>query len=164
MSFASPIVRISLVMAALAALLVGSFLGSFVVQRAAAVNGDGTIYACKGERSGALRVVDGPGECLRGEEPISWSAVSGVTGWELIQDTTAQVAGPNSAAFWALACSGPEKQVLSGGVTSGIGNSKHYTVEMLPFAATDRMQIAVYNHDPVDPASVFGWIICADAS
>jgi hypothetical protein len=40
---------------------------------ATASNGDNTIYACVGERSGAVRLIDGPGSCLRGELLVTWN-------------------------------------------------------------------------------------------
>jgi len=33
------------------------------------------IYACKGERSGAVRLVNGPNDCLRGEVLVTWNTV-----------------------------------------------------------------------------------------
>lgn len=163
MRLSAPIVRVSFGIAALAALLVGSFLGTVIVQRAFAQPGGDVIYACKGERSGSLRVVDGPGNCLRGEVEISWDSAGGVTGWVTMYSDTVQVAQPGGAAFFFVSC-GPDKAVLSGGVQRDAGSSRHYTVESFPSGANNVMTFALYNHDTVDPARVFGWVICADAS
>lgn len=63
------------VMLALVAL--GTFalgLGAGVALReATAGNGNSTIFACKGVRSGSVRLVAGAVECLRGEELVTWN-------------------------------------------------------------------------------------------
>jgi hypothetical protein len=43
------------------------------LREATADTSGGTIYACKGVRSGSVRLLQGPGECLRGEELVSWN-------------------------------------------------------------------------------------------
>ena len=37
-----------------------------------ASNSSGTIYACAGERSGSVRLVQGTDQCLRGEQLVTW--------------------------------------------------------------------------------------------
>lgn len=61
----------------LATVTLGTFalgLGAGVALReATAGNGNGTIFACKGVRSGSVRLVAGAGECLRGEVLVTWN-------------------------------------------------------------------------------------------
>lgn len=60
-------------------LVVGVALAAFAAGVAAnrtfAQPNGSTIYACKGERSGSVRIVNQSESCLRGEVPLSWNSV-----------------------------------------------------------------------------------------
>jgi hypothetical protein len=60
------------VLAVLALLAAGIGVG-LGIRDAFANNGGGVIYACKGDRSGSIRVVSNTNQCLRGETLISWN-------------------------------------------------------------------------------------------
>lgn len=59
-----------------------SFAIGIAVNRTFAQSGSATIYACKGERSGSVRIVNAGEACLRGEAPLSWNTTgpAGPTG------------------------------------------------------------------------------------
>jgi hypothetical protein len=54
------------------AIVCAAFLAAFVARRAFAANHD-VVYACKGDRSGAIRIVSSRTSCLRGETLIHWN-------------------------------------------------------------------------------------------
>jgi len=57
-----------------ALVLLGSGLAAgLLASNALAGSGGSTLFACVGERSGAMRLVDGADDCLRGEELVSWN-------------------------------------------------------------------------------------------
>lgn len=72
-----PVIGVSLV-----ALLLAVFVAGVAVNRTFAQPGSSVIYACKGERSGSVRLVKAGEACLRGEVPVSWNVVgpAGPTG------------------------------------------------------------------------------------
>jgi hypothetical protein len=56
----------------LAILAAGIGIGAGI-RGAFANNGSGVIYACKGDRSGSIRIVTKTAQCQRGETPIIWN-------------------------------------------------------------------------------------------
>lgn len=70
--------RLPIVGVALVALLLAVFVAGVAVNRAFAQPGSSVIYACKGERSGSVRLVKAGEACLRGELPVSWNVVGPV--------------------------------------------------------------------------------------
>lgn len=65
--------RLTVIGLALVAVVLAAFAAGIAVNRTFAQPDANTIYACKGERSGAVRLVDAGQNCLRGEEPVSWN-------------------------------------------------------------------------------------------
>lgn len=55
------------------AVALASFAAGIAVRGALAQPGVNTIYACKGDRSGSVRIVQQGEPCLRGESLISWN-------------------------------------------------------------------------------------------
>jgi len=80
-----PLIGLLVVGVALAA-----FAAGVAAQRTFAQPNGTTIYACKGERSGTLRVVEQGESCLRGEVPLSWNSVgpAGPPGVDLTPSVT----------------------------------------------------------------------------
>lgn len=66
----APVIGVSII-----ALLLAGFAAGLAARSAFAQPNGTTIYACKGERSGSVRVVNWPGECLRGEVLMTWNTV-----------------------------------------------------------------------------------------
>lgn len=67
--------RSALALGTVAMLVAGFVLGAAVTQVAAGDAATQTIYACKGDRSGAVRLVNGPNDCQRGEVLVTWNTL-----------------------------------------------------------------------------------------
>lgn len=105
---------LALALSALAVAL-ASFAAGLAVRDVFAQPDDGVIYACKGVRSGSVRLVSGPGDCLRGEELVSWNqqGPAGVIDPQVTQTlVTLPVSGFVSEVFECPA----GRQLVSGGV------------------------------------------------
>lgn len=109
----SPVWRLLAIGASLAALLLASYTAGLITRDVFAQPNGNVIHACKGDRSGSLRVVSGPGDCLRGESPLSWTQ-HGATGYQVVSEETVLSSG--SFALLDVFC--PANHVaLGGGIT-----------------------------------------------
>ena len=95
------------------ALLLAGFAAGLAARGAFAQPNGTTIYACKGERSGSVRLVDGAGDCNRGEVLVTWNSVGpvgadgddGVSGYSLATNNPAPVSfGPGTGASYGVTC------------------------------------------------------------
>lgn len=65
--------RVPVILASVAALLLSGMALGVALRGVLAQPSNGVIYACMGERSGAVRIVSASESCLRGELPIHWN-------------------------------------------------------------------------------------------
>lgn len=70
--------RLPLLGLTIMAVALASFAVGIAVRGALAQPSTNTIYACKGERSGSVRLVNGPNDCLRGEVLVTWNVLGPV--------------------------------------------------------------------------------------
>ena len=82
--------RLPLIGLLVIAVALAAFAAGVAAQRTFARPNGTTIYACQGERSGTLRIVDQGESCLRGEVPLSWNSVgpAGPPGVDLTPSVT----------------------------------------------------------------------------
>jgi hypothetical protein len=75
-----------------------SFAAGVAMREAFAQPTSGTIYACKGDRSGSLRIVQQGQQCQRGESPLSWNE-QGPPGVDLTPSVSGSVGADGSVFF-----------------------------------------------------------------
>jgi hypothetical protein len=130
-----PVIGVSIV-----GLLLAGFAAGIATRGVFAQPNGTTIYACKGERSGSVRLLNGPGSCMRGEVLVTWNSagqagpqgppgdpgpqgdpglpggLSGYTFQQIIGATV--ILNPGEVALYAVEC--PQGTVaLSGGWNTG---------------------------------------------
>ena len=111
--------QVPIIVLAIVTFGMAAFAAGVAVNRTFAQADANTIYACKGERSGAVRLVDAGQSCLRGEVPVSWNieGPSGLSGYVRQQASVPSPwfsIEPGGRRFAFLSCQ-PGEHILSGG-------------------------------------------------
>lgn len=136
------------------ALGIGLGLGlalSQVVPGAEAHHDPDVIHACKGDRSGSLRVVANPDACQRGESPISWNA-EGPVGPTNVRSVRSAAVLVQGGAFGAVEVYCAPGEYAAGGGWSGtqffsiVGNIP-WPAFPGPETTMYGWQVSVFNND-----------------
>ena len=110
--------RLLAIGASIAALLLAGFAVGLITREVVAQADNDTINACVGDRSGSVRIVAGPGDCLRGESPLAWTQ-QGANGYAYAEQRVTLNVG--EATFRNIACP-VGKRVITGGIVGLDGN------------------------------------------
>ena len=113
-----PTWRLLVAGASIMALLLAGYAAGVATRNVLAQAEEGAIHTCVGDRSGSVRIVSIPGDCLRGESPLSWTQ-NGATGYAYAEQPVTLDVG--FATFQNIACPAG-KRVITGGVVGLDGN------------------------------------------